>query len=162
MILHNILSAEYAEPPPSTAMVLVVDATLDGERSTFGFAYRPEDNFGLSPDINAWFASNPEFVPEPYTPAPAPDPLMLPVTKRQAILALVTGAGLEDPDASIETAINSIADPTARGLARADWRYAPQFWRNHALFNDPGMMSAMNLTAQDIDGLWLLALTKPA
>ena len=51
MELHNILSAQYIEPTPSTAMQLTIDATIEGEREEFIFIYRPEDSYGLSPDV---------------------------------------------------------------------------------------------------------------
>ena len=63
MELHNILSAQYIEPTPSTAMQLTIDATIEGEREEFIFIYRPEDSYGLSPDVNAWFADHPDFEP---------------------------------------------------------------------------------------------------
>lgn len=67
MQLHDILSARYIEPAPSTAMQLLIDATIaDGDRDEFTFIYRPSDNEGLSPEVNAWFFAHPDFEVEPF------------------------------------------------------------------------------------------------
>lgn len=125
------------------------------------YTFDPEETNDLNAEVTSWLFANPDAEIAAYAPPDPVDPLTLPVTKRQAVLAMVQGAGVEDPDAAVEAAIAAISDATTRGLARADWRYAPQFWRDHALFNDADLMAAMGLTASDIDGLWVLALTQP-
>lgn len=66
--LHNIISGFYAEPLPSTCMILQIEATIEGEHDVFEFVYRHDDPYGLSPDVTAWIMAHPEFQPEPYDP----------------------------------------------------------------------------------------------
>lgn len=70
MQLHEVLSGFYAEPSPSTCMILQVRVTLDeySGQEDVEFVYRPDDPYGLSPDITEWLASHPEFVIAPYDP----------------------------------------------------------------------------------------------
>ena len=68
MQLHNVILAEYIEPYPSTAMKLMVDATVEQARETFSFIYNPDDIYGLTPDVTAWFMVNPDFPISPYVP----------------------------------------------------------------------------------------------
>ena len=68
MILHNIISAQFIEPHPSTVMLLIVDATVDLVREQFTFIYHPEDLYGLTPDVTAWFFDHPDFPISPYVP----------------------------------------------------------------------------------------------
>ena len=92
----------------------------------------------------------------------AASPLNQTLTKRQVIAAMILGAGVLDPDAAVTSAIGSMADPVAAALALNDWRNAPYYKRDHDLFNDAGLMGAMNLTSEQIDALWALGTEKPA
>lgn len=93
---------------------------------------------------------------EPEPPAAASQS----ITKRQTNAALIL-SGITEPDAFIEGAIATIADPTAKALGLNDWRNAPYYVRSHPLFNDPAMLAAIGMGEQEIDGLWALALTLP-
>lgn len=94
--------------------------------------------------------------------APQPNPLDQTLTKRQVCAALIIGAQVEDPEAAITAAIKSIPDPVQRALALNDWRNAPYYARNHALFNEPALLRAMNIHPDTADQLWLLGVTLPA
>ena len=99
-------------------------------------------------------------VPEEPEPDPV-DPLTLTLTKRQVNAALIL-AGHTDPDAFVEGAIDTIADPTQKALALNDWRFAPYFQRSHPLLNDEDVLAAASLTPEQVDGLWAVASTLPA
>jgi hypothetical protein len=66
MILHSILSARHCDYASSPRLNLLVDATVENERSEFPFVYDPDDSEGLSPAVNAWFADHPDFEIAPY------------------------------------------------------------------------------------------------
>lgn len=68
MQLQEIHSARLIEPEPSTAMEIDLTATLiDGDApDRFPFIYRPDDRYGLNPEVTSWLMSNPEFPIEPY------------------------------------------------------------------------------------------------
>lgn len=97
-----------------------------------------------------------------YEAPPEPPATSLPLTKRQVVRAMIVGAGIVDPDAFIEAAISAISDPTTEALARADWRYAPYYSRDHALFSDADLLAATGLTPESIDALWAVGVQQPA
>jgi len=103
--------------------------------------------------------------PEPVAPdlpqSGIPDPLTVPLTKRQVTRALIIGASLDDPDAFIETAITSITDPAERSLARSDWRHAPYYLRDHPLFSNPELLAAAGMSAAQVDALWAIGVEQP-
>ena len=68
MILHNVISAQYIGPEPSTVMLLIIDATVNLVREQFQFVYSPDDPYGLTPDVTAWFFDHPDFPISPYVP----------------------------------------------------------------------------------------------
>lgn len=105
-----------------------------------------------------WDANSGEWV---YAPPEPVDPLTLTLTKRQVNAALIL-AGHTDPDAFVEGAIDTIADPTQKALALNDWRFAPYFQRSHPLLNDEDVLAAASLTPEQVDGLWAVASTLPA
>lgn len=92
----------------------------------------------------------------------ATGPLDQHLTKRQINAAMILGAGILDPDGAVTAAIGSMSDPVAAALALNEWRNAPYYRRDHDLFNDAGLMAAMNLTSEQIDGLWALGAQQPA
>lgn len=109
-------------------------------------------------------------VPEPEPePEPEPvDPLSLALSKRQIIAALIEAGDmferpeLYEADAAIKAAIAQIPDPKQRALALNDWENVlTNYQREHPLFNDPAMLTAMDMTAEQVDALWTLASTLP-
>lgn len=127
-----------------------IDATIDGQRLTI-----PDVAGNRHRQMIAEWEAEGNTIPA-YVPPPDPSPLDQTLTKRQVNTALIL-SGNTDPDGFIEAAIATIADDTQRALALNDWRYAPYYERNHPLFNDPAMLAATNMTAQQVDDLWALA-----
>lgn len=130
----------------------------EGLEITWPFSYHPDDAAPLGLLVGQWLADNPGVVIAPYEP---PSPLTQDLTKRQVIAAMITGASILDPDAAVTAAIGAIADPVARALALNDWRNAPYYKRDHALFNDADLLAAMGLNSASVDALWALAVQQP-
>lgn len=71
------------------------------------------------------------------------------LTARQLRLGLIeNGITL----ASVQAAVDGIADPTAREIAQVEWEYATTFERTHSLISQIG--TALNLTPEEIDTMW--------
>lgn len=94
------------------------------------------------------------------TPQPV-DPLTQTLTKRQVNAALILGAGILSPDDFIRSILEAITDPTARALALNDWETAPYYLRTHPLFTDPAVLTAADMTPQQVDALWALGYQQP-
>lgn len=92
---------------------------------------------------------------------PPPDPTleevraaMPPLSARQLRLGLIAnGITL----ASVQAAIDGIADPTAREIAQVEWEYATTFERTHSLILQIG--TALNLTPEEIDVMWSASIS---
>lgn len=100
-------------------------------------------------------------VAPPLPESSAPDPLAQTLTKRQVVRAMIIGGGIDDPDAHIEAAISAMTDPAERSLARADWRYAPYYMRDHPLFSDAELLASAGMTPPQVDALWALGVDQP-
>ena len=96
----------------------------------------------------------------PTPPPPSTDPNDYTTSKRQICAALIM-TGTIDPDGFITGVINSIPDTTARAMALNDWHNAPYYKRDNPLFNDPSLLAAANMTAAQVDGIWMLAKDQP-
>lgn len=132
-----------------------IDATIDGQRGIV-----PDDPTNRHRQMIAEWEAEGNTIPA-YAPPPEPSPLNQTLTKRQVVRAMIIGSGIDDPDAHIETAIDAMADPTQRSLARADWRYAPYYMRDHPLFSDTELLSSAGMTPQQVDALWALGVDQP-
>lgn len=90
------------------------------------------------------------FTPAPPSP-PGPPPL-LPLTRRQLRLALLSiGVTAED----VEAHIADIADPIERAAAMIEWEDATHYKRDHPLVAD--VATAMALPSEQVDVLWVWA-----
>ena len=78
-----------------------------------------------------------------------PPALLGDITARQIRLGLI-GGGIMLAD--VDSAIESIADPTDRETARIEWQYASSFRRDHPLIAMVG--NQLGLTEQQIDDMW--------
>lgn len=96
----------------------------------------------------------------PYEAPPPPPVSSINLSKRQITAALIM-SGIIDVDGFISTALDAIDDPVGRALAVNDWSNAPYYTRDHQLFNDPAVLGAVDLTPEQIDGLWMLAKDLP-
>lgn len=97
----------------------------------------------------------------PYIPPSEPGPEAYELSKRQIIAALIKEIGITDIGGFIRVALDAIDDPVERALAENDWENAPYYSRDHQLFNDPSVLSAVDLTPEQVDGLWMMAKDLP-
>lgn len=149
MILHNVVSARYAEPSPSFAIRLQIDAEIEGERETFEFLYRPDDMYGLNPDVAAWLMSNPDFEIAPYLEAPGPDLSQIDLPRREFRRALLHN-GMDT--SAVLAVFAAIADPVDREEMTIWWEDTTVFQRRHPILVD--MVAAAGLTPEQGDAIW--------
>lgn len=93
-------------------------------------------------------------------PAPSTDPHDYPLSKRQICAALIL-SGQMNLDAFVTGIIGSIADLPTRALALNDWQNARTYTRDNPLFNEPNLLAAAQMTAAQVDQIWLLAARQP-
>ncbi|MCV0352558.1 MAG: hypothetical protein K5863_20970 [Nitratireductor sp.] len=142
------------------AFLVEVDITdIAGERYIADYCLVPGDDFGLAPTIRQavedWIDTG--NVPTPHLPSSGPTledirAAMPPLTARQLRLGLIAnGVTL----ASVQAAIDGIADPVEREAAHVEWEYATAFERLHPLIEQIAL--ALDLTLAEVDSMWLAA-----
>ncbi|WP_172123226.1 hypothetical protein [Devosia sp. 919] len=104
----------------------------------------------------AWNAETKKWVVELLPPPPGAHAYTL--TRRQ-LRSAVALAGI--PRDAIPNAIEQIDDSLKCDLALIDWEDAPFYKRDHPLFANPQIIEALDLTAEAIDAMWLLAKDLP-
>lgn len=118
------------------------------------YFYRPEDPYGIAPQIRKWLNENPEAPVHVYVPPPAPTPeelraRMPSLSARQFRLGLVAGGfTLSQVAANIEAMPEGVDKETAE----IEWEYATSFERTHPLISSIG--SSLGLTEEQIDTMW--------
>ncbi len=105
MILHDIITAQRM--PASDGVQMTVDATIEGQRAEWPFAYYPADSVGLSPQISQFLTDHPFFEIAPYVAPTASLP--------DAIAAKL--ADLDDYRWQMEVGGAAFAG----GMIRTDW-----------------------------------------
>lgn len=150
MILHDIVSAKYSKQGPSANMELVVDATIEGERNQFPFAYSPSDPYGLSADVAAWLKAHPDFKISPYT-APPPEPTTLPDLAPFQFRAMLKLSGKQD---DLYAFIEALPEPD-KTIAQSKLEYSLVFKRDNSLVI--AAQDALGLSTEQLDALWLQA-----
>ncbi|MCV0378993.1 hypothetical protein [Nitratireductor sp.] len=156
MQLHELISVTLAEGGVICAKVDITD--IRGERYTANCVIRDGDECGLVPVVRQavedWISAG--NTPAPFTPI-TPEELrasMRALSARQLRLGLIAnGITL----ASVQAAIDGIADPTAREIAQVEWDYATTFERTHSLILQIG--TALNLTPEEIDVMWSASIS---
>lgn len=93
---------------------------------------------------------------------PSTNPSDYQLTKRQVCAALILAGVTDDPDTFVMGVLNTIPDARAKALAINDWRNAPYYTRDNALFNDPSLLGASGITPEQVDQFWLLGAQQPA
>lgn len=166
MQLRSVDSA--TETSVGGVMELSITADLgDGNGTVSGIPYgwdqTVRDPHGLYPQVDAWMAAHPDFAIGAYVPpTPSTNPLDYILTKRQVCSALIMAGVTDDPDGFVLGVLATIPDVQAKALAINDWKYAPSYHRDNALFNDPSLLGAAGITTQQIDQFWLLGAQQPA
>lgn len=124
-----------------------IDATIDGQRMTV-----PDDMANMHRQLieELWVGQGhdiPAYEPPPPSTNPADYPL-----QRYQFLAMLEIAGIRG---LVEPAIDDIADPIDRAVARARWESTDVFSRTDPLLIQ--LATAVGLTTQQIDDLWMTA-----
>lgn len=121
------------------------------------FISRPDDPYGINPEIRAWMHANPNAPVHAYVPPAAPTPeearaLMPPLTARQLRLGLViNGIAL----AQVQATIEAMPEGADRDKALIEWEYATTFTRTHPLLASVAV--SLGLTDEQIDTMWTAA-----
>lgn len=155
-ILHEIHSVKATEFPD--VFILRIDRTdAFGERATGDYVSVPNDTIGLGPMVRVgceqWLADGGPVVP--YAP-PTPEQAraaMPALTPRQLRLGLIDGG---HSVATVQAAIDSIADPVTREKARIEWEFANNHARLHPLIGQ--IAAALSITETQIDDMWTTAV----
>ncbi|MBN7778898.1 hypothetical protein JYP49_21820 [Nitratireductor aquimarinus] len=124
-----------------------IDASIEGDRITI-----PDDPANRHRRMVADWQAEGNTIPA-YAPPALTDEekraAMPPLSARQLRLGLIdNGITL----ASVQAAVDGIADTTAREMAQVEWEYATTFERTHALISQIG--AALSLTPEEIDTMW--------
>ncbi|MGV2071677.1 hypothetical protein ACQZ4Z_13065 [Agrobacterium vitis] len=118
------------------------------------YIVRPNDDFGIAPEIRVWIAENdPEilsYIPPSQQETRASMP---PVTKRQLSLALVRNGY---PLALVSQAIASMQEGQAKDEAQIEWEMATSFDRTSPSLRR--VAAAIGIDEDQIDTLWAQAL----
>lgn len=161
----DLVSVDSATHTAGNALALVVTTDLgDGAGAqSLPYGWVVGDPHGLGPQVDAWMAAHPDFAIGAYVPpTPSTNPLDYILTKRQVCSALITAGVTDDPDGFVLGVLATIPDAQAKALAINDWKYAPSYHRDNALFNDPSLLGAAGVTTRQIDQFWLLGAQQPA
>lgn len=152
MHLIEIKSAKYIEPAPTTTIECIIVAEIDGVIEEFTFVSIADDWYGLSPDVAAWFLSNPDFEIEPYVEPPAPEPIdpnTIELPRREFRRALLH-FGMDT--ATVVGVINTITDPVEREEMMIWWEDTQKFERHYPVLL--AMIDAAGVTEAQADVIW--------
>lgn len=130
----------------------------DEHENTFDEMYcsRPNDTFGIGPEIRQWLIDNPDFPVNPHVP-PTKEQLrewMPALSARQFRLGLVAG-GITP--ANITDVIEAMPEGQDKENAKIEWEYALTFSRMHPLV--VSLSATLGLTADQVDEMWGYAAT---
>lgn len=120
---------------------------------------RPDDPFGVNPQIRKWMSENPDAPVHAYVPPPPPTveevrAAMPPLSARQLRLGLVSN-GIST--AQVQTTLEAMVAGPDKEKALIEWEYATTFNRTHPLISTVG--AALGLTDEQIDAMWQGALS---
>lgn len=150
--LRDIISVSLTKTPG--VFGVACEARIEGvDEFIAKHIYRPDDPYGLSPQIKEWLAERPDFPIKPYVPPQPPTPeelraRMEPLTRRQ-LLRTLWEIGIAETDIDAKLANDAV------GLI--EWRNANTFARLHPLIIS--VASDLNLPPEQVDSLWDFALT---
>lgn len=121
---------------------------------------RPDDPYGVNPQIRLWMSENPEAPVHAYVPPVALTPeearaLMPNLSARQLRLGLLS-SGITPTN--VAAVINGMPDSPEKEAALIEWEYATEFRRTHALLVQVG--AALGLTETQIDTMWTASIAR--
>lgn len=123
----------------------------EGQTVVLPYGYQPGDPHGLGPQLDAWFAANPDFPVEGYVP-PVYGPADFPLTARQLRLGLVRhGVSL----GTVEAAIDGIDDAQERDEAQIYWEFSTHVRWEHPMTQT--LMALVGISAEDGAAMWMVA-----
>ncbi|MDX0615164.1 hypothetical protein GOD03_11785 [Sinorhizobium medicae] len=115
---------------------------------------RPNDPFGVNPQIRQWMSENPEAPVHVYEPPSPPTPeeiraAMPKLSARQFRIGLVRGGFTL---AQVTSVIEAMPEGATKEEAKIEWEYATTFDRMHPLIASVG--AALGLSDEQIDAMW--------
>lgn len=130
----------------------------DTEPVLEAYISRPNDPYGVNPQIRKWMSENPDVPVHVYVPPPPPTPeetreQMPKLSARQFRIGLVRGGFTI---AQVTGAIEAMPEGAAKEEARIEWEYATEFKRTHPLI--ASVAAALGLDDDEIDALWNAAI----
>lgn len=151
----NSVSTVYATSEPDVFNLACNITDFYGETYDTQFCSRPEDPFGLNPDIRAWLAANPDFPIEPYVPPepPTADEIRasMPALSRYQFRAGMKAGGITT--AVISDAIDAVIDPDEREDYEIFWESSQVFNRLDAFT----LLVSASKTPEQTDAIWQAA-----
>jgi len=123
------------------------------------YCSRPNDPYGVNPQIRKWMSENPDAPVHVYVPPPPPTveetrAAMPSLTARQLRLGLVSN-GISP--AQVQATLEAMPGGADKDKALIEWEYATTFNRMHPLIATVG--AAIGLTDEQIDAMWQGALS---
>ncbi|WP_322884803.1 hypothetical protein U8C32_12575 [Sinorhizobium medicae] len=138
---------------------LWVQCAEDMEPESAEYISRPDDPYGVNPQIRKWLSENPDAPVHVYVPPPPPTPeeireSMPPLAARQLRLGLV-GAGISPSE--VTAVLEALPKGSEKEAAMIEWEYATSYERTHSLVATVG--AGLGLTDEEIDAMWTAALS---
>ncbi|MEJ6847562.1 hypothetical protein V3589_15240 [Sinorhizobium fredii] len=153
------LNTVYAVTATIEPEVFIVDCNItDVHGDTYDAEYcsRPEDAYGLNPEIRQWLADNPDFPVDPYVPptdeemrANAPS-----ITAKQLRMQIVADGF---STTIVDDAIAALPDGSLKEAATISWEYGTVFNRLEPLVT-PVIRDALGYSEEQMDVFWEKAL----
>lgn len=115
------------------------------------FISRPNDPYGVNPQIRQWMSENPDAPVHVYVGPTAEEvrASMPSISARQLRLGLVRGGISLD---TVTTTIEAMPAGPSKDEARIEWEYATTFNRMHPLIIS--VSSALGLSPDQVDTMW--------
>lgn len=129
-----------------------------GEPKQVEYLSRPDDPYGVNPQIRQWMSENPDAPVHAYVPPPAPTieetrAAMPTLTARQFRLGLVNH-GISPTQ--VQATLDAMPEGVDKDKALIEWEYATTFNRTHPLITTVG--ASLGLTDEQIDQMWTASL----
>lgn len=150
----NSISKVTATAEPQVYVVRCNITEVDGITYDTDFCSRPDDPYGVNPQVREWLAANPDFPIDPYVP-PTPEeqreamPSLSAAQYRQGLV----GAGHSPQE--VTDAIAALPDGPEKESIAIEWEYATFFERLQPFVIEVGEM--LGMTPEETDQMWMAA-----